>query len=60
MEFNIDIDDIIIPKICPILGIELKRSDNKLSYNSPTIDRIDSSIGYIKKIYKLYPTEQTL
>jgi hypothetical protein len=48
MEFNIDIDDVIIPKICPILGIELKRSDNKLSYNSPTIDRIDSSIGYIK------------
>ena len=48
IEFNIDINDILIPKICPILKIELKRSDGKLSYNSPTIDRIDSSMGYVK------------
>lgn len=46
-EFNLDLDDIIIPQHCPILGIEIDR-DAKRSYNSPSIDRIDSSKGYIK------------
>lgn len=48
LEFSISLEDIYIPDICPILGIPIKRSEKKLSHNSPTIDRIDSSSGYIK------------
>ena len=43
-EFNLELSDITIPERCPILGVLLQ-------YNSdyaPSIDRIDSSKGYIK------------
>lgn len=48
--FNITIDDIIIPKFCPILGIELSHSEDRKNGNmsSPSIDRINPSKGYIK------------
>jgi hypothetical protein len=46
IEFNITIDDIVIPDLCPILGIKIIPYSN--SYNSPSIDRIDNSKGYIK------------
>ena len=39
LEFNIEVDDIIIPNVCPILGILM---------DVPSIDRHDSSKGYIK------------
>ena len=48
LEFNIDLSDIIIPQFCPILGIELVRDNRKVQENSPTLDRIDQSKGYIK------------
>ena len=49
LEFNIELSDIIIPKFCPILNIELKPGGRGIqSFNSPSIDRIDSSKGYIK------------
>jgi len=49
IEFNITIEDIIVPKYCPILNIELKPFNKQGgSYNSPSIDRIDNSKGYIK------------
>lgn len=51
LEFNIDESD-IIPKFCPILGIELKvanKGEGKGGrHYSPSLDRIDSSKGYIK------------
>lgn len=53
-EFNIEIDDIIIPEFCPILGIRLVPATGKGSRVgatndlAPSIDRIDSSKGYIK------------
>lgn len=47
IEFNIEPDDIIVPKICPILGIPLYYS-NKRTHNTPSLDRIDNSKGYIK------------
>jgi hypothetical protein len=43
-EFNLELSDITIPERCPVLGALLQ-------YNSdyaPSIDRIDSSKGYIK------------
>jgi hypothetical protein len=52
LEFNITVDDIVIPKRCPVLGITLKAgvgggtvSVAKLE-SSPTLDRIDNSRGY--------------
>lgn len=48
IDFDIDITDIVIPDICPILGIQLKRSREKLSSGSATLDRIDNSLGYVK------------
>ena len=48
-EFNIEVEDIIIPTHCPYLGVEL--IFDVTYHNSPnyfSIDRIDSSKGYIK------------
>jgi hypothetical protein len=48
-EFSIEPSDIIIPKYCPYLEIELStdaKDRNKPHYFS--IDRIDSNLGYIK------------
>lgn len=47
-EFNIDLDDIKIPKFCPLLGIDIIRSDIKHSPNSPSLDKINPDLGYVK------------
>lgn len=47
--FNIDLGDINIPQLCPVLGIPLHRnSGNGPSANSPSLDRIIPSLGYVK------------
>lgn len=48
IEFSIELDDIIIPEFCPILLIPLKVGDGKIQDSSPSLDRIDNSLGYIK------------
>ena len=48
IEFNIELSDIIIPEICPILGLPLKLTVDKDRDLSPSIDRIDNTKGYIK------------
>lgn len=49
LEFNITIDDIILPEYCPVLGICLEYNNNlKRKDTSPSLDRIDSTKGYIK------------
>lgn len=47
-EHNITIEDIQIPDKCPLLGIPLFAGQGGVCPNSPTLDRIDSSKGYIK------------
>ena len=54
LRFEIELTDIQIPNFCPILGLMLdkktfKNSNRKPSDNSPSLDRIDSNLGYIKK-----------
>jgi hypothetical protein len=48
-EFNLSVEDIIIPTHCPYLGVELttifNENDNDNYYS---IDRIDSNYGYVK------------
>ena len=48
-EFNIDVEDIVIPEYCPYLKTKLSTNlnDHKLP-NYYTGDRIDSNLGYIK------------
>jgi hypothetical protein len=51
-EFDITIEDLLpLPTTCPVLGIEINYTGTKARgfvNNSPSIDRIDSSKGYIK------------
>lgn len=47
LEFNIQIEDIVVPSFCPVLGTSLSLKDGDIN-TSPSIDRIDSSKGYIK------------
>jgi hypothetical protein len=53
LEFNISIEDVIIPPTCPVLGIPLYKGEGKQIDNSPTIDRIDNSKGYTKDNIKV-------
>jgi|WetSurMetagenome_2_1015567.scaffolds.fasta_scaffold627423_1 hypothetical protein len=48
LDYNLDLEDIVIPEFCPVLGIKLVINDNRPKDNSATIDRIDNSKGYIK------------
>lgn len=48
LEFNLDVSDINIPKICPLLGIPMTINREKTENNSYSLDRIDSTKGYIK------------
>jgi predicted nucleic acid-binding Zn-ribbon protein len=49
-EFDIEVSDIVIPDICPILGIKLNMNSGRSGAyrNSPSLDRIDNSKGYTK------------
>lgn len=38
-DFNIEISDIVVPEICPVLKIEMVK---------PSLDRVDNEKGYIK------------
>lgn len=46
-EFTLTVEDIIIPKICPILGIPLCTSDGRADDASPSLDRLDNTKGYV-------------
>jgi hypothetical protein len=50
LDFDIDREYIreILTDTCPVLGLELKRGDGTFTDNSPSLDRIDSSKGYVK------------
>ena len=49
IDFNLDLEDIKNYNICPVFGFELKRgSDAKVSYDSPSVDRINPELGYVK------------
>jgi hypothetical protein len=51
LEFNIEISDITMPEYCPIFGIKLvihTGYGNGPAPDSPSLDRIDPSKGYIK------------
>lgn len=50
MEFSIKLEDITIPETCPYLDIplEVHKGSSGGKPNSPALDRIDNSKGYIE------------
>jgi hypothetical protein len=48
LPFNLTLEDIVIPKKCPVLGIELKVGRGRLPRNSPSLDRVKPHKGYVK------------
>lgn len=48
LEINITSDNFEIPKFCPVLGIKLKNGKGKTLPSSPSLDRINSNLGYTK------------
>lgn len=47
-EFNLTLEDIIIPEICPILEVPLVIGTKGDYEYTPSLDRIDNTKGYIK------------
>jgi hypothetical protein len=47
LEFSITAKDLQLPATCPLLEIPLFISATRHSDNSPSMDRIDNSLGYI-------------
>lgn len=49
LPFNIELVDVEIPSHCPVLGIPIYASGHRGNCaNSPSIDRIVPSLGYVK------------
>lgn len=48
LDFNIVLEDIMIPEYCPISLLKLESSKGNMTPSSPTLDRIDNSKGYVK------------
>lgn len=48
LDFSINLEDILFPDVCPILQIPLLVNIEKVKDDSPTLDRIDNRLGYIR------------
>jgi hypothetical protein len=48
LAFNIELDDIVIPERCPLLGIKIESTEVRNSPNNPSLDKIIPKKGYIK------------
>lgn len=49
LDFNLSADDVQIPEKCPVLGIPLVVGNKHFTDNSPTLDRLDNTLGYTKE-----------
>ena len=50
LQFNLTIDDIVIPEFCPVLGMKMERCKGlgHAKDNSPSLDKITPEKGYVK------------
>lgn len=47
--FDLTVDDIILPSVCPVLGVQLKRNYGGTAHpNSYSVDRLNPVLGYTK------------
>lgn len=49
LPFDLELDDLFIPTLCPLLGIPLEKGIGWYTDNSPTVDRIIPHLGYTKQ-----------
>lgn len=48
LQYDLTKEDLVVPEVCPVLGITLEVGDGHRQPNSPSIDRIDNSKGYTR------------
>ena len=51
LEFNLTADDVVLPTVCPALGIPIRFGsgfNTRRNPNSPSLDRRDNSAGYVR------------
>jgi hypothetical protein len=48
LPLDITLDDIVVPDVCPVLGLQLIRGNGMAQPNSPSLDRIIPERGYVK------------
>lgn len=50
LHFNLTVEDLAVPEVCPVLGIPLKQwgENTGLQMDSPTVDRLNPKGGYTK------------
>jgi hypothetical protein len=49
--FDLTREDIFLPEFCPVLGIRLRRPGEGQANDSPSLDRIDATRGYVRGGY---------
>ena len=52
LDFNLEVDDLEIPQVCPILNVELVPLGTRHIY-APSVDRVDNTKGYVKGNVKI-------
>ncbi len=48
LDFDLIASDIIVPDACPLLGVPIFRGVGKMGPNSPALDRIETTKGYVR------------
>ena len=48
LAFELTLADIVIPEVCPVLGIPMSFGEGEAHDGSPSIDRIRPELGYVK------------
>lgn len=48
LSFDLEVSDLAVPSVCPVLGIPLAVSTGFAKAGSPSVDRIDPTRGYVK------------
>lgn len=47
--FDLEPEDIVIPEVCPVLGIKLEQGVGVMQDSSPSLDKIIPRLGYVKR-----------
>lgn len=48
LPFDLEISDVDVPSVCPVLGLPLEVGGGSFNDNSPSIDKIVPELGYVK------------
>jgi hypothetical protein len=46
--FDLSLSDLVIPEVCPVLGILLQKGEGRSCDASPSLDRIRPALGYVR------------